>query len=187
MKIIALFSFAGILFYHAGAAMQTQPEARFLSGLENALKAEAPEVSVNKMVLPPGVPVQHLDSGKPLLSPRGKWSFYELKSRRWTGSISVFYGDSQLDASNHITWLLRDRWSKAESPREPIGDKTYQMVSYGWAQVMSRKANICISVHIKPVDSPNEDKSTSNDAKTAESIDIALKFTKRIIDQAPAN
>jgi hypothetical protein len=78
-------------------------------------------------------------------------------------------------------------WGNGASLREPIGAQSVQMVRKEWAGVMSRKASVCVSVHIKPVDLPNEAKPLELEAKTAEALKIAYRFTKRIVDQAPAN
>jgi hypothetical protein len=187
MRIIALFCFAGILLFPGLTKAQTRAEAQFFSRLERALKDKEPEWDVNKIVFQPGIPIGQLENGKPLLSPRGNWRSYELKSKQWAGSISIFYGDSQRDAANQFIWSQRSMWGNGASLPEPIGAQSVQMIRKEWAGVMSTKANVCVSVHIKPVDLPNEDKPSEIEAKTAKALEIAYRFTKHIVDQAPAN
>jgi len=187
MKIVILLCFAGTLSFQAITLAQAQGGGRFIANLERALKDKEPEWDVNKIVLPPGIPPEKLGNGSPLLSPRGAMHFYQLKSKQWAGSISIFYGDSQRDAANHFAWSLRN-WSKnGDSLREPIGDQTVQMVSNGIAEVMSRKANICVNLRISLVNLQKGDKSSGIEARTANALAIAYKFTKHVIDQAPTN
>ncbi|MGH8710434.1 MAG: hypothetical protein ACREVA_03855 [Burkholderiales bacterium] len=187
MKVIVLFCFAGILSFHATAITQTPAEAQFLSSLERVLKDKESDWDVKKIVLPPGIPPENLDNGSLLLSPRGKWRFYQMKSKQWAGAISVFYGDSQRDAANQFAWSLRNRGRNGNSLHEPIGDQAVQIVSKEAAEIMSRKANVCVSVRIDLVDLGKEDKSSKIEAKTAEALEITYRFTKHIVDQVLAN
>src|SRR5262245_28094797 len=187
MKIIALICFAGILSFHTVTTTQTTGEARFLSGIELALKGKGPEWEVNKVVLPAGVPSEHQLDGKPLLSPRGAMHSYQLKSKQWAISISIFYGDSKRDAVNKFAWESRNWEKKGEGLREPIGDQAAQMVNKESAMVMSRKANVWVILYIAPLNLRKEEKSLQVEAQTANALEIAYRFTKDVMDQAPAN
>ena len=187
MKLIALFCYAVILSFHAITIAQTQAEARFLSNIERVLKDKEPEWDVKKIVLPPELQPEHLDNGKPLLSARGKWHIYEIKSKQWAGAISVFYGDSQRDAANQYAWLLRIKGRDRNSLREQIDDQSTRIAGKGIAEVISKKANVFVSVHIMLANLLKEDKSSEIEAKSEEGLEIAHRFTKHIIDQALTN
>ena len=188
MKIIALICFAGILSFQTVTTTRTQGEERFLSSLERVLKGKEPEWVVNKIVLPAGAPLEHqLDNGKPLLSPRGAMHSYQLKSKQWAISISVFYGDTQRDAVNKFDWELRSWEKKGESLREAIGDQAAQIVGKESAMVMSRKAKVWVILYVAPVNTQKEEKSSQFEAQTERALEIAYRFTKDVIDQASAN
>jgi len=165
-----------------------QSEFKLLAEIERTVKANEPEWKLERVSAQVRPAPMHIENGRPLLSPLGEYYGYRLTSGGFTGGVSLFRGDSPLDARNQLEWLRRMAKMNEMHPADRIGEQSYQTSGHGAGWVMFRKTNIVINVHVMPVEVSKGAPSPSvTEEKTALALSNAVRIAKRIAEQLPGS